>query len=1160
MPTGAVSGTDYAAVADFTVTIPAGQTSGSAPFTLIPTDDTLVEGDETITVSGTNAALTVNGTSLTLTDDDSVTAGNLVIGLSADPASVAEDAGATAVTVTAEFSNVVTYATDTTVTVSVGDSADSAVSGTDYGPVSDFTITIAAGQTSGSAPFTLTPTDDTLVEGDETITVSGTNAALTVNGTSLTLTDDDSVTAGNLVIDLSADPASVGEGEGATSVTVTAMFSNSSTYTTDTTVTVSVGDSADSATSGTDYAAVSDFTITIAAGRTSGSAAFTLTPTDDTLVEGDETITVSGTNAALTVNGTSLTLTDDDSVTAGNLVIDLSADPASVGEGEGATSVTVTAMFSNVVTYATDTTVTVSVGDSADSAVSGTDYAAVADFTVTIPAGQTSGSAAFTLMPTDDTLVEGDETITVSGTNAALTVNGTSLTLTDDDSVTAGNLVIDLSADPASVGEGEGATSVTVTAMFSNSSTYTTDTTVTVSVGDSADSAVSGTDYAAVADFTVTIPAGQTSGSAAFTLMPTDDTLVEGDETITVSGTARDVEVSGTSVTLLDAAAVGASASVSDATVEEGKTLVFTVTLDKAASPGAEVTVDYATQDGTATAGEDYESVSGTLAFAAGETEHTVEVPTLDDALDEGAETLTLRLSAGVNASLADPEGVGTITNDDELPTAWIARYGRTVARHVMDAVDARLHRGAVRPHLTVGGVTGSWSGSATDPGGFGDGAGGAAGRFAWIGPEAGARDWPVSAWEDPMDLGGPSRAGELEKTGREVLSESAFRWTSGAPEDGASGSAPRWTAWGSGAATRFDGREESVALDGEVVGATVGLDAEWEHWTAGMALAWNDGRGTYHDDKSGDRGRPGSTLTSVHPYLRWADERWSVWGMVGHGQGEYTANSEKLGKTMRSDLGMSMLGVGGRRILVPADAAAGLELALRSDAMFVWMGADRVPGYLQETRTRTSHARMVVEGGWTFALDSGARLAPSVEVGLRHDTGDAETGLGLEVGGRVRYEAPTRGLTMEARGRGMLAHEAEDFEVSGVSGSIVIDPGADRRGLSFTLGPVWGESESGTARLWEQGAADAGAETDGDATPARLDTELGYGFSALGGRGVFTVHGGLNVSGDGGETLRLGGNLATGDAFDLSLVGERILSGSGESDIGLVLGLRMVW
>ena len=1096
----------------------------------------------------------MNGASLTLTDDDGAPAVNL----SMNPSSVGEGASGTSVTVTATFSNASTYPTDTTVTVSVGDSVDSAVSGTDYATVASFDVTIAAGRTSGSAPFTLTPVRDTLIEGNETITIGGTATGLTVSGTSLTLTDDDGAPA----VNLSLNPSNVGEGAGATQVTVTAAFSNASTYGVDKTVTVSVGGSG-TATSGTDYAAVSTFDVTtITKGQTSGTATFTLTPAQDTLIEGNETIGVAGTATGLTVNGTSLTLTDDDGVTAANQVVNLSVGPASVAEDAGATAVTVTAAFSNVVTYGTDTTVTVSVGDGADSAASGTDYGAVSDLTITIAAGQTSGSAPFTLTPVDDTLVEDNETITVSGTNAALTVSGTSLALTDDDRVAAANLDIDLSLDPASVAEDDGATAVTVTAAFSNVLTYATDTTVTVSVGDSADSAVSGTDYAAVADFTVTIPAGRTTGSAPFTLTPVDDTLVEGDETVTVSGTSAALTVNGTSLTLTSDDA--ASASVSDSTVEEGKTLVFTVTLDTAPSPGLEVTVGYATQDGTATAGQDYESVSGTLAFAAGETEHTVQVPTLDDALNEGPETLTLRLSGGKNATPADPEGVGTITNDDELPAAWIARYGRTVARHVMGAVDARLHGGAVGPHLTVGGVTGLWPGSPGDPvgwpGGFGDGAGGAAGRLDWRGPEAGSSGWNVSAWEDPMGLGGLPRAGESEKTAREVLAESAFRWTSGSAEVGASGSAPRWTAWGSGAATHFEGRERSVALDGEVTGATVGLDAEWERWTAGMALAWNDARSAYADAESGDRGTLGSTLASVHPYLRWSDERWSVWGMVGHGRGEYTAKPEKLGKTIRADLGMSMAGAGARRTLAAWEERGGFELALRSDVTLVRMDADGVPGYLRETRTRTSHVRLLLEGGWELELDSGARLVPSVEVGVRHDAGDAETGLGMEVGGRVRYEDPTRSLTVEAQGRGLFAHEAEDFEAWGVSGSVVLDPGADRLGLSLSVRPALGVPESGTADLWEQGAALDRGMTDDGATPVRFDTELGYGLPAARGRGVFTLRSGLSLAGDGARTVQLGGTLDTGDAFELSLTGERGMLAGGESDTGLMLRLRAVW
>ena len=94
--------------------------------------------------------------------------------------------------------------------------------------------------------------------------------------------------------------------------------------------------------------------------------------------------------------------------------------------------------------------------------------------------------------------------------------------------------------------------------------------------------------------------------------------------------------------------------SVADARAEEGvdATLDFAVTLDRA--PTGAVTVEYATSDGTATAGEDYTATSGTLTFAAGETQKTVPVPVLDDAIDEGEETLTLRLS---NASGGDHRG-----------------------------------------------------------------------------------------------------------------------------------------------------------------------------------------------------------------------------------------------------------------------------------------------------------------------------------------------------------------------------------------------------------------------------------------------------------------------------------------------------------------------
>ena len=143
----------------------------------------------------------------------------------------------------------------------MGDGGDSATEGTDYATVSDFTVTIGANATSGTGTFTLTPTQDVLGEGDESIQVGGTATGLTVTAASLTLTDDETAST---AVTLSVNPASVGEADAATAVVVTAMLDGGARGSA-TAVTVAVGDGGDSATEGTDYATVSDFTVTIGA-------------------------------------------------------------------------------------------------------------------------------------------------------------------------------------------------------------------------------------------------------------------------------------------------------------------------------------------------------------------------------------------------------------------------------------------------------------------------------------------------------------------------------------------------------------------------------------------------------------------------------------------------------------------------------------------------------------------------------------------------------------------------------------------------------------------------------------------------------------------------------------------------------------------------------
>jgi YD repeat-containing protein len=107
-----------------------------------------------------------------------------------------------------------------------------------------------------------------------------------------------------------------------------------------------------------------------------------------------------------------------------------------------------------------------------------------------------------------------------------------------------------------------------------------------------------------------------------------------------------------------------ATFSVNSVSATEGSALVFTIT--KTGTPSGTLTVNYATSNGTATSASDYTAASGTLTFLAGEASKTVSVPTTNDILVEGNETLTLTLSgASPGAAISTAAGTGTIVDND---------------------------------------------------------------------------------------------------------------------------------------------------------------------------------------------------------------------------------------------------------------------------------------------------------------------------------------------------------------------------------------------------------------------------------------------------------------------------------------------------------------
>ena len=348
------------------------------------------------------------------------------------------------------------------------------------------------------------------------------------------------------------------------------------------------------------------------------------------------------------------------------------------------------------------------------------------------------------------------------------------------------------------------------------------------------------------------------------------------------------------------------------------------------------------------------------------------------------------------------------------------------------------------------------------------------------------------TSWEESEAGDGWMRdrgeGGTRSMTGSELLLGSSFHLALGSDGEGAGATDTRWSAWGRAAASRFDGGADGLSVDGEVTTFTLGADAAWARWLAGVAVSLSDGEGGFRDHpetghESRGTGAIESTLTSVHPYLRYeASERLSVWGILGYGTGTLGLEVEN-GERWTTDTAMEMAAAGARGVLVPAAKAGGLELAARTDAQLVRMSSEAATGSdggnLAATQSETSRLRVMLEGSRAFALEGGGALTPSFEVGFRHDGGDAETGTGIEIGGGLSYTDPATGITVDAKARGLVAHEDTDYAEWGASGSVRIEPDAAGRGLLLSLTPAWGADSGGAepCGLWRM-RADLARET----------------------------------------------------------------------------------
>ena len=353
-------------------------------------------------------------------------------------------------------------------------------------------------------------------------------------------------------------------------------------------------------------------------------------------------------------------------------------------------------------------------------------------------------------------------------------------------------------------------------------------------------------------------------------------------------------------------------------------------------------------------------------------------------------------------------------------------------------------------------------------------------------------------------------------------------------------------------AVARFDGREGTLTLDGEVSTGLLGADWAAERWAGGLIVGHSRGTGGYRaggtcSAGAGDtcEGAIEATLTGLYP---WAGvdltERLSVWAAAGHGAGEVRVLPEGRA-AMTADLTMSMGAAGVRSALLEPAGGAGLRLAVKGDARFTRTSSDATSG-MEAADADVWLVRTGFEGARPVALGAdgadGATLTPTFELGVRLDGGDAETGMGADLGGGLVFADPRHGLAFDLKARGLVAHESSGFREWGASFSGAWDPRpSTERGLSLTIGQAWGASPTGgmDALLGRETLAGL-APADGEAgfrASSRLEAELGYGLRVFGGAFTGTPSLGLGLS-EGARDRRLGWRLSAvrREALDFEL------------------------
>ena len=255
---------------------------------------------------------------------------------------------------------------------------------------------------------------------------------------------------------------------------------------------------------------------------------------------------------------------------------------------------------------------------------------------------------------------------------------------------------------------------------------------------------------------------------------------------------------------------------------------------------------------------------------------------------------------------------------------------------------------------------------------------------------------------------------------------------------------------WGRGSFSKYKGVEQNLALNGDVFTWSLGSDWRRDGLMLGMIISQSQGKSSYTFDNN--NGKIKTDMTSFVPFwgLETTDGR-LMWASVGIGDTKLKLTPNN-GNSIHSDGKWRMAAAGLEGKFTELNNRNNFDMGWSIDGLWTHIsanGTEEFP-YLEGQTTRM---RMSANANWEHKLSNSSIVRPRLELGVRLDGGDAETGVGAEFGAGLEWINPKIGLNVLIDGRTIFAHQNDNFKNWRIGVSAAYDPKPKtKKGFSANL------------------------------------------------------------------------------------------------------------